>query len=106
MNAVSKEVRELIQIELEAANKKFPLFASNHEAIAVAFEEYQEAAEELAKCLENFEMCFQQIRVNNEPLTLTKFAGIRHHAELLITEAIQLAAMAQKAIDSASKRGE
>ena len=81
MNAVSKEVREL-------------------------FEEFQEAEEELAKCKENLEMCFQQIRVNNEPLTLTKFAGIRHHAELLITEAIQLAAMAQKALDSASKRGE
>lgn len=106
MNAVSEKVRELIQVELEAANKKFPLFASNHETIAVAFEEYQEAAEELAKCFENFGMCFQQIRVNNEPLTLTKFAGIRHHTELLITEAIQLAAMVQKAIDSASKRGE
>lgn len=106
MNAVSEKVRELIQIELEAANKKFPLFASNHEAIAVAFEEYQEAAEELAKCLENFEMCFQQIRVNNDMLTKTKFAGIRHHAELLAIEAIQLSAMAQKALDSASKRGE
>jgi hypothetical protein len=107
MNAVSEKVRELIQIELAAANKKFPLFASHHEAIAVAYEEYQEAEEELAECKKNLEMCFQQIRVNNDVLTRTKLAGLRFAAEKLAIEAIQLAAMAQKALDSANnKRGE
>lgn len=105
MNAVSKQVKDLVQVELAAANKKFPLFASNHEAFAVALEEFQEAEEELLKCKENLEMCFQQIRVNNDMLTKTKFAGIRHHAELLAIEAIQLSAMAQKALDSVNKRG-
>ena len=106
MNAVSKQVGELIQVELESANKKFPLFASNHEAIAVAIEEYTEAAEELEKCLENFGICFKQIRLNDALLTRTAFAGVRTHAERLAVEAIQLAAMAQKALDSANKRGE
>lgn len=106
MNAVSKEVRELIQIELESANSKFPLFASNHEAYAVALEELQEAEEELAKCKENLEMCFQQIKIDNDILTRTKFAGLKFSAEKLAIEAIQLSAMAQKALDSANKRGE
>ncbi len=106
MNAVSKQVKDLVQVELESANLENPLFTSNHEAFGVILEEYQEAEEELAKCKENIEMCFRQIRVDNDMLTKTKFAGIRHHAELLAIEAIQLSAMAQKALDSVNKGGE
>ena len=38
-NVVKREVYKLIDKELAAANEKFPLFGSSHEAFAVILEE-------------------------------------------------------------------
>ena len=40
-------IEKLINDELRAANKKFPLFSSWHEAYAVILEEVEEAGEEV-----------------------------------------------------------
>ncbi len=47
MDAIKQKIYELTETELKAANEKFPLFASSHEAYAVIFEEFDEAREEL-----------------------------------------------------------
>lgn len=43
MDAVRKDVRRLVNKELEAANKHFPQFASPHEGQNVVREELEEA---------------------------------------------------------------
>lgn len=43
MDAVRKDVRRLVNKELEAANKRFPQFASPHEGQNVVREELEEA---------------------------------------------------------------
>ena len=47
MDAVKNDVKRLVKIELAAANKKFRMFASNHEGVAVIQEEVVEAAREM-----------------------------------------------------------
>lgn len=47
VDAIKQKIYELTETELKAANEKFPLFASSHEAYAVIFEEFDEAREEL-----------------------------------------------------------
>lgn len=43
MDTVRKDVRRLVNKELEAANKRFPQFASPHEGQNVVREELEEA---------------------------------------------------------------
>ena len=38
MDAIKQKIYELTETELKAANEKFPLFASSHEAYGVIFE--------------------------------------------------------------------
>ena len=47
MDAVKNDVKRLVKIELAAANRKFRMFASNHEGVAVIQEEAVEAAREM-----------------------------------------------------------
>ena len=47
MNAIENQVKELVQIELAAANKRFQQFHSAHEGWAVILEELEETKEQL-----------------------------------------------------------
>ena len=42
MNAVETHIRNLVEIELSAANERFPQFHSAHEGYAVILEEVEE----------------------------------------------------------------
>lgn len=102
MNAVKEDIEKLVQKELAAANEKFPLFASNHEGYAVIKEEIEEAEE----CIYNVSVALKEVWKN----TKSNF-GIDYNVEALKSEAIngaieliQVAAMAQKFIDSAESR--
>ena len=48
MNAVLANVRQLVDVELAAANERFPQFHSQHEGWAVLKEEAEEAEEEVS----------------------------------------------------------
>lgn len=48
MNAVSEDVKLLVEKELESANERFPQFHSEHEGWAVMQEEAEELQEECA----------------------------------------------------------
>lgn len=49
MNAIENQVRELVAVELSAANERFPQFHSVHEGYAVILEEAEELKEEVEK---------------------------------------------------------
>lgn len=49
MDAVKNNVKRLVKVELAAANRKFRMFASAHEGVAVVQEEIVEATQELNK---------------------------------------------------------
>lgn len=47
MDVIKEKVLELVQVELDSANRKFPLFSSTHEGYAVLLEEIEEAGDEM-----------------------------------------------------------
>ena len=103
MNAVKEDVEKLVQKELESANQRFPMFRSDHEASAVILEEIEEAHSEMLDMELNYKSLWQTIKEN--------FINTASYAELifddainLACEAIQVAAMAQKFIDSQKER--
>lgn len=97
MNAVSEDVKMLVEKELESANERFPAFHSEHEGWAVM----QEEAEELAEEMEAIETVMEQLwyRIRDNLPAATHAALIEQYAEAAACEAIQVAAMAQKYLD-------
>ncbi len=91
-------VEKVVSRELNIANKKFPLFASDHEGWAVMYEEFVEAKEELF----SVSMIIDDMRklVFDDKDATQKADKIAQIAINLACEAIQLAAMARKFIDS------
>ena len=103
MNAIKSDVENLVQKELESANKRFPLFRSDHEGAAVILEEIEEAHSEMLDMELHYKSLWQTVKEN--------FINTGSYAELifddainLVCEAIQVAAMAQKFIDSQKER--
>ena len=100
-NVVKREVYKLIDKELAAANEKFPLFGSSHEAFAVILEEAEETKEEA----QNLEILVNNfwigVRENHSPEAAhEELTAIYRTALDLAVEAIQTAAMARKGIIS------
>ena len=102
MNAVKQDVEKLVQKELESANQRFPMFRSDHEGAAVIFEEIEEADDELKSIKSVFEELWYTVKSNesNEPWV----SRVMEYSVNLACEAIQVAAMAQKFIDSQKER--
>lgn len=97
-------IEKLAEMEKQDANRKFPLFHSMHEGYAVLLEEVEEAREALTRTEISLSALWAHIRDNNAGRAL-EFAGrVREHALDLAVEAVQVAAMAQKFIDSADKK--
>lgn len=96
-------IEKLINDELRAANKKFPLFSSWHEAYAVILEEVEEAQAEVAGVQEvtvNFLWPVVKNKIP-DPCTLSMYTGLlRGYAVKAIEELIQVAAMCDKAVMS------
>lgn len=98
-DVVLKEVTELIDKELAAANDKFGLNHSNHESFAVLREEIDEAIERATEIEERAAELWQGIKENDPHReTRKRFSGVYASAAQLAIEAIQVAAMARKGI--------
>ena len=105
MNAVKSDVEKLVQKELESANQKFPVFHSDYEGAAVIFEEIQEAEYELEFIKDRFLELWRSVKCNMSPEWISEINKvIVDRAINLACEAIQVAAMAQKFIDSQKVR--
>lgn len=103
MNAVKSEVEKLVQKELESANQRFPMFRSDHEGAAVIVEEIEEAKEEIEELEDNFHNLWSLVKDNDT--RSSAYAGwVFTSSVRLACEAIQVAAMAQKFIDSQKER--
>lgn len=103
MNAVKADVEKLVQKELESANQRFPLFRSDHEGAAVILEEIEEAKTELEEIEDNFHNLWSLVK-DNDTRSSTYAGWVFASSIRLACEAIQVAAMAQKFIDSQKER--
>ena len=101
MNAIKQDIKALVQKELESANKKYPAtFRSRHEAYGVMLEEFEEANCELIACKMYVGEFKYSMKVDGECKEKTNLIKLKERAENLMAEAGQLAAMAQKALNS------
>lgn len=102
MNAVKSDVEKLVQKELESADQKFPVFHSSYEGAAVIFMELDNAKLQMVRTKERFENVWSFVKheSRSEELTL----DLKHCAIELACSAIQVAAMAQKFIDSQKEK--
>ena len=107
MDAIKQKIYELTETELKAANEKFPLFASSHEAYAVIFEEFDEAREELEMVEYSLDKFWTEVKENESPEVKNKrLTRIYENAVKLAVKAIQTAAMARKGILSSYQKGD
>lgn len=107
VDAIKQKIYELTETELKAANEKFPLFASSHEAYAVIFEEFDEAREELEMIEYSLDKFWTEVKENESPEVKNKrLTRIYENAVKLAVEAIQTAAMARKGILSSYQKGD
>lgn len=103
MNAVRADVEKLVEKELESANQKFPMFRSDHEGAAVIFEEIEECKQEMENLEIQFEALWSRVKSDNK-MSVIISGRLKLMAINLACEAIQVAAMSQKFIDSQKER--
>lgn len=107
MDAIKQKIYELTEMELKAANEKFPLFASSHEAYAVIFEEFDEAREELEMVEYSLDKFWTEVKENeSQEVKNKRLTRIYENAVKLAVEAIKTAAMARKGILSSYQKGD
>jgi hypothetical protein len=90
--------------EKSESMKKFPLFNSEHEGYAVILEEVQESEDELELVKRYLQSAWNYIKANvlaDDEIKLVKKYAIR-----LACEAVQVAAMAEKYLDSMEVKNE
>ena len=92
-------IKEMIQQELKEANKSHPMFHSDHEAYAVIKEEIEEASFESIS-LENYLGNLWHKVVTDETNKTRVYEEMKKASIRAIQEAIQVAAMCDKAIAS------
>ena len=102
MNAVKQDVEKLVQKELESANQRFPMFWSDYEGAAVIFEEIEEAEHELKEMQFEFKEMWRSVKLNIGGIPFCE--AVLKRSLNLACEATQVAAMAQKFIDSQKVR--
>ena len=102
MNAAENQVRELVKVELAAANKQFPQFHSAHEGYAVIQEEVDELKEDMDRINGRITSLRARVRFNNSCEELV--SRIYDDAINAACEAIQVAAMCKKFLEMEGKR--
>ena len=102
-NMIKAKIEELAKLELEAANSRHPLFASNHEAYAVILEEVEEIDLEI-KYLKHYLDILWELTKGDRG-NKGSDCKLKEHALRLAQEAIQVAAMCDKALMSEKVRG-
>lgn len=100
MNKAFDKLPALIQEELDASNALHPGFHSAHEGYAVLLEEVEEAETEKQDMHLAMLSIWRGIKHDNMSVVENMAGVVYDKAVCLAAEAIQVAAMAQKFIDS------
>ena len=107
MDAIKDNIYVLVDKELNAANEKFPPFASSHEAYGVIFAKFEETRDELNELESSVNHYWSGVKQNTANVVKNdRLAEIGERAVRLAVEAIQTAAMARKAILSSYQKGD
>ena len=96
------EAGELIERELERANKDHPLFNSDHEGYAIMREEFEEASDELKKITDSMDCLWEVIK--SDAVGEATLVRLKQRTRYLIAEAVQFGAMVEKFEQSRGKR--
>lgn len=106
MKELLNEMARLCEGELQRANKRFPMFASDHEGAAVVLEEIEEVKEALCGIEAYYAELWDSVKENRDIEARVCAGGLKKEAKNVAAEAVQVAAMAQKFIDSQDIRDE
>ena len=102
MNAVENQVRGLVEVELAAANERFPQFHSQHEGWAVILEEVQECEREIDNMKFQLKRLWDHVKHNEQPYPMRVYDRAINAA----CEAIQVAAMCKKFLEMEGRMNE
>ena len=92
------EINRLVKRELEKANKAYSLFRNAHEAYAVILEEVQETEEMIEQVRVYLDQIWANVRTDED---ITEEVTIMEKCAIEVArEAIQVAAMCRKTIES------
>ena len=100
MKELLNEVEQAVENELARANKQHPLFNSLHQSYGILAEEIAEAKEAFEETERMFDRFFMCVRKDDYSSANDYLAYIKKNAIDCAAEMVQVAAMAQKAIDS------
>lgn len=104
MDEIKKAIEQIAAEEYERANKKFPLFNSDHEGVAVLEEEILETAAEWSSTCDIFDVLKMEVFENNDMGAIISAEILKDHAINACAECIQVIAMCDKFIESKAKR--
>lgn len=108
MTRLIKEVKTLVSDEYAVAAQKFgPINHSDHESFAVLAEEVEQLRDEFTLVMDKCEDFWKFVKSNvSGDKKKEVLKAIRNDAIMASCEAIQVAAMAYKAIQTIDSRGE
>lgn len=100
MKELLKSIEVLTAEELARSYEKFPKFNSPHEGYAVIKEEVEEHADDIENVVHDLEQLWNYTKTNDSLMQVSYAENLRDSAIHAAAEAIHVAAMAQKYIDS------
>lgn len=100
MKELLSSVSKLADEELKRSYEKFPKFNSPHEGYAVIKEEIEEHEDDTHDIFGNLCGLWNSVKENDSESCLNSITEIKKFALNAAAEAVQVAAMAQKYIDS------
>ena len=104
MKELQRDIEYLVSEELTRANKKNPLFHSDHEALGVIDEEVRETIDEAASMVTKFTGFRTAVHKDgSKKLKGGAIASIKEAAVRCACEAVQVAAMCDKWVQSQEK---
>lgn len=104
MDEIKKAIEQIAAEEYERANKKFPLFNSDHEGIAVIEEEILETDVDWENTTETFRDLKISVFTDDDMGALIDAENVKNYAINACAECIQVIAMCDKFIESKAKR--
>lgn len=102
VHRIDRHIERLVGLELRESRDYYEEhFHSPHEGYAIIEEEFEEAEHELRKVRDKVENLWEDVKEDRIDFDfISNMTKMKTRAECLASEAVQIAAMAQKMIDS------